>query len=113
MQYKCLNPNCRHSWETRGEYAKVLRCPRCHTGYVLDYDTFEAAVLAEANWLESPIPPDVAAAHLATHATVIRKLFPRVPFNALQVINDEASQRIEQAKKQGGQTNERIYPPAV
>jgi len=38
---------------------------------------------------------------------VIRKLFPMLPFNAFQVINEEASQRIEQSKKGGD--NERTY----
>ncbi len=102
MKYKCLNPDCRHDWETRGEYAKILRCPRCRKGYVLDWDTFEAAVLSEVNWLKSPLPPDVAVSHLASHAMVIRKLFPMLPFNAFQVINEEASQRIEQSKKERG-----------
>ena len=102
MRYKCLNPDCRHPWETRGEYAKILRCPSCRKGYVLDWETFEAAVLAEVNYLMCPIPPDVAAAHLSSHATVIRKLFPQLPFNALQVIHEEACQRIEELKKEGG-----------
>jgi len=95
MKYKCLNPNCRHEWNTRGDYAKILRCPSCRKGYVLDWDTFEAAVLAEAKWLKDPGPPDLVAAHLATHATVVRKLFPQLPFNAFQVINEEA----EEAKR--------------
>lgn len=101
MTYKCLNPNCRHSWETRGDYAKTLRCPRCRKGYVLDLDTFEAAVLAEVKWLKYPMPPDIGAAHLATHATVVRKLFPQLPFNAFQVISDEAFKRIGQPEKEG------------
>lgn len=102
MKYKCLNPDCRHPWETRGDYAKILRCPRCRKGYVLDWDTFEAAVLDEVNWLMCPIPPDIAASHLASHATVVRKLFPQLPFNAFQVISEEASQRIEQFKGERG-----------
>ena len=101
MKYKCLNPECGHSWDTRGEYAKILRCPHCRKGYVLDWDTFEAAVLDEVKWLKSPIPADVAVSHLASHAMVIRKLFPMLPFNAFQVINEEASQRIEQSRKEG------------
>ena len=102
MRYKCLNPECRHFWDTRGEYAKILRCPRCRKGYVLDWDSFEAAVLDEVNWLTSLIYPDVAASHLATHAMVIRKLFPMLPFDAFQVIREEASQRIEQSKQERG-----------
>jgi len=101
MRYKCLNPDCRHPWETRGEYAKVLRCPRCRKGYVLDWDTFEAAVLAEVKWLTYPVPLDIGASHLATHATVVRKLFPQLPFNAFQVINEEACRRIEESKGKG------------
>jgi len=98
MRYKCLNPDCGHAWDTRGEYAKILRCPSCRKGYVLDWETFELAVRTEAAWLQSPVPPDVAASHLASHATVIRKLFPMLPFNAFQVINEEARQRIKPSK---------------
>ncbi len=102
MRYKCLNPDCRHSWETRGEYAKIIRCPSCRKGYVLDWDTFQMVVFAEANWLINPGPPDRVAAHLAAHATVVRKLFPILPFNAFQVIDEEAEeekQRIQQQEK--------------
>ena len=102
MQYKCLNPGCRHSWQTRGDYAKILRCPSCRKAYVLDWGTFDAAVLAEIAWLESPIHPDIVASHMATHGTVVRKLFPMLPFNAFQVINEEASQRIKQSKQRRG-----------
>ena len=101
MQYKCLNPECRHTWQTRGEYAKILRCPRCRKAYVLDWETFEAAVLAEAEWLKFPLPPDVVASHLASHAAVIRKLFPMLPFDAFQVISEAARQRINQANESG------------
>jgi len=38
---------------------------------------------------------------LATHATVVRKLFPQLPFNAFQVINEEACRRIEESKGKG------------
>ena len=62
---------------------------------MLDWDTFGAVVRAEAQWLKNPCPPDLAAAHLAAHATVVRKLFPMLPFNAFQVIGEEA----EEAKK--------------
>jgi len=102
MRYKCLNPDCRHEWDTRGEYAKIIRCPSCRKGYVLDWDTFQMVVLAEANWLINPGPPDRVAAHLAAHATVVRKLFPMLPFNAFQVIDEEAEeekQRIQQQEK--------------
>ena len=102
MRYKCLNPGCRHEWDTRGEYAKIIRCPSCRKGYVLDWDTFQMVVLAEANWLINPGPPDRVAAHLAAHATVVRKLFPMLPFNAFQVIDEEAEeekQRIQQQEK--------------
>jgi len=63
---------------------------------VLDWDTFVAVVLAEAKWLIDPGPPDLVAAHLAGHATVVRKLFPMLPFDAFQVIDEEA----EKAKQQ-------------
>lgn len=90
MKYKCLNPACRHEWDTRGDYAKIIRCTRCRKGYVLDSNTFLAVVLAEAKWLMNPGPPDLVAAHLAGHATVVRKLFPMLPFDAFQVIDEEA-----------------------
>ena len=96
MKYQCLNPGCRHKWDTRGAYAKIIRCPSCRKGYVLDWDTFVAVVLAEAKWLIDPGPPDLVAAHLAGHATVVRKLFPMLPFDAFQVIDEEA----EKAKQQ-------------
>jgi len=101
MKYKCLNPGCRHEWDTRGDYAKIIRCPRCRKGYVLDWDTFQAVVLAEAKWLMNPGPPDLVLAHLAGHATVVRKLFPMLPFDAFQVIDEEAEEtkrRMQQAK---------------
>jgi len=101
MKYKCLNPGCRHEWDTRGDYAKIIRCPRCRKGYVLDWDTFQAVVLAEAKWLMNPGPPDLVLAHLAGHATVVRKLFPMLPFDAFQVIDEEAEKekrRMQQAK---------------
>ncbi|GAI56064.1 unnamed protein product, partial [marine sediment metagenome] len=44
MRYKCLNPACRHEWETRGEYLKNLRCPRYHRGYVVEKYIFDEAV---------------------------------------------------------------------
>lgn len=53
LKYKCLNPDCGYDFEARG--AGSLRCPYCGTGYVLDWDTFEEVVLAEANWLIDPI----------------------------------------------------------
>ncbi|MBA7610191.1 hypothetical protein ES703_17397 [subsurface metagenome] len=90
MRYKCLNPDCRHAWDTRGDYAKILRCPSCRKGYVLDWDTFEGIVIAEAKWLMDPGPPNLVTAHLAGHATVVRKLFPMLPFDAFKVIDDEA-----------------------
>lgn len=99
MRFKCLNPECHHEWETRGEYAKILRCPRCRKGYVVDQGTFEAAVVAEMNWLNCPIPSAVVAAHFTTHAAVVSKLFPMLPFNAFQVINEEASRRKEEIEK--------------
>ena len=101
MRYKCLNPSCRHEWDTRGDYAKIIRCHRGRKGYVLDWDTFQAVVIAEAKWLMNPGPPDLVLAHLAGHATVVRKLFPMLPFDAFQVIDEEAEEtkrRMQQAK---------------
>ncbi|GAI50841.1 unnamed protein product, partial [marine sediment metagenome] len=39
------------------------------------------------------------AAHLAGHATVVRKLFPMLPFNAFQVINEEAERAKEEMQE--------------
>jgi len=99
IKYKCLNPDCGQDFEVRG--IEPLRCPYCGSGYVLDWDTFQAVVLAEANWLINPIPPGNIAAHLEGHAKVIGKLFPMLPFNAFQVIDKEAEKekrRIQQTK---------------
>ena len=99
IKYKCLNPDCGCDFEGRG--AEPLRCPYCGTGYVLDWDTFESVVLAEANWLINPIPLGNIAAHLEGHAKVIRRLFPMLPFNAFQIIDKEAEKekrRIQQLK---------------
>lgn len=91
ISYKCLNPDCRHQWDTRGDYAKILRCPMCRKGYVLDWESFEEAVRDEKKWLKSMGHyPDEVASHLATRAMVVRKLFPMLPFDAFQVISDEA-----------------------
>ena len=68
---------------------------------MLDWDTFQAVVLAEAKWLMNPGPADLVLAHLAGHATVVRKLFPMLPFDAFQVIDEEAEKekrRMQQAK---------------
>jgi len=49
----------------------------------------------------NPGPPDLVLAHLAGHATVVRKLFPMLPFDAFQVIDEEAEKekrRMQQAK---------------
>jgi len=57
-------------------------------------------VLAEANWLIDPIPADNMGAHLAAHATVVRKLFPMLPFNAFQVIDEEAEKAKERIQQE-------------
>lgn len=88
IKYKCLNPECSHDFEVRG--TELQRCPYCGSGYVLDGDTFEKVVLAEARWLKHPSPPEHIRAHLAAHATVVSKLFPMLPFNAFQVIDKAA-----------------------
>ena len=88
LKYKCLNPNCGEDFEVRG--TEPLRCPYCGSGYVLDGDTFNEVVLAEARWLKHPSPPEHIRAHLAAHATVVSKLFPMLPFNAFQVIDKAA-----------------------
>ena len=89
-----------HKLSTSVIYCDDFSAPRFD--HQVDWDTFEGAVLDEVRWLKSPIPTDIAVSHLASHAMVIRKLFPMLPFNAFQVINEEASQRIEQSKKGGG-----------
>lgn len=99
MRYQCLNPDCRHSWDTRGEFVKNLRCPRCHRSYAIDGDTFEEAVLAQKDLLLTlpPAPPgapDVALAAGSTKAKVVRKLFPLLAFDAFKVIDEEARRRI-------------------
>jgi len=99
LKYKCLNPDCGYDFEVRG--AEPLRCPHCGTGYVLDWDTFEEVVLAEANWLIDPI--SYMASHLEGHAKVISKLFPMLPFDAFHVIDmeaEKAKQRIKKSKKE-------------
>ncbi len=90
IKYKCLNPDCSHDFEVRG--TEPLRCPYCGSGYVLDGDTFEEVVLAEARWLKQPSTPEHVRAHLVAHATVVRKLFPMLPFNAFQVIDKAAEE---------------------
>jgi len=92
MKYKCLNPDCAHDFEVRG--AEPLRCPYCGTGYVLDWDTFEEIVLAEAKWLVDPIPPGNIAAHLEGRTKVISKLFPICPFGAFRVV-DKAAEEVK------------------
>lgn len=100
MRYQCLNPDCRHSWDTRGEFVKNLRCPRCRKGYAVDEETFEDAVRARVNLLRCPIPPDVGVSEIAAKAKVLRKLFPMLPFDAFQVIDEEARQRVSQSLSQ-------------
>ncbi len=95
LKYKCLNPDCGEDFEARGA---ELRCPRCGTGYVLDWDTFEQVVLAEANWLEDPISPANGTAHLEAHARLVSRLFPMIPFNAFQVVNKEAAKEVQRRK---------------
>jgi len=104
MRYQCLNPDCHHAWDTRGEYVKNLRCPRCHRSYAVEEGVFEAAVLAQVALLRAlpstlppdklPPPPDVVVAASTTKATVVRKLFPLLAFDAFQVIDEEARRRI-------------------
>ena len=87
IKYKCLNPDCGCDFEGRG--AEPLRCPYCGTGYVLDWDSFESIVLTEAKWLRNPTPANTVA-QLEAHAMLIRRLFPMLPFNAFQVVDEEA-----------------------
>ncbi len=96
LKYKCLNPDCGEDFEARG--AEPVRCPNCGTGYVLDLDTFEEVVLAEANWLEDPLSPRKGTAHVDAHARLVSRLFPMIPFNAFQVINKEAAKEVEKRK---------------
>lgn len=111
MRYQCLNPDCRHPWDTRGEYVKNLRCPRCHRSYAVEEEVFEAAVLAQMALLRAlpdklppdklPPAPDVPLTVSTTKARVIRKLFPLLAFNAFQVIDEEAERRIQQGSSTG------------
>jgi len=96
LKYKCLNPDCAHDFEVKG--AEPLRCPYCGSGYVLDWDTFQAIVLTEADWLENPIPLAKGAAHVDAHALLVSKLFPMLPFNAFQVVNKEAAKEVRKRK---------------
>ncbi|MBA7572722.1 hypothetical protein ES708_14508 [subsurface metagenome] len=95
-KYKCLNPECGHDFEVKG--TEPLRCPNCGSGYVIDWDTFESIVLTEAKWLINPTPGNTAA-QLEAHGMLLRRLFPMLPFNAFQVIDEEAEKekrRIQQ-----------------
>lgn len=96
LKYKCLNPDCGHDFEARG--ADPLRCPRCDTSYVLDSNIYLELVLAEANWLEDPLSPSKATAHVDAHARLVSRLFPLIPFNAFRVINKEAAKEVEKRK---------------
>jgi len=96
LKYKCLNPACGHEFEVRG--TEPPRCPNCGSGHVLDWDTFEELVLAEANWLEDPLSPSKGTAHVDAHARLVSRLFPMIPFNAFQVINKEAAKEVQKRK---------------
>ena len=97
LKYKCLNPACGHDFEVRG--TESPRCPNCGSGHVLDWDTFEELVLAEANWLEDPLSASKGAAHVDAHARLVSRLFPMIPFNAFQVINKEAAKEVQKRKR--------------
>ncbi|MBA7548163.1 hypothetical protein ES705_40610 [subsurface metagenome] len=90
MRYKCLNPACRHEWETRGEYVKNLRCPRCHTGYVVEKYIFDEAVAEDRKVLEYASSTKAYEVYLDALSNVVRKLFPMLPFNPFQVIYEKA-----------------------
>ena len=116
MRYKCLNPGCRHEWDTRGDYAKIIRCPSCRKGYVLDWDTFQAVVLAEANWLIDPI--GYMALHLKGHAKVKASSFPcflSTPSGSSTWKQRRQSKESNSPKspKKKGDKNERIHSAEV
>jgi len=89
MRYKCLNPACRHEWDTRGEYAKIIRCPSCHKGYVVEKYIFDEAVAEDRKVLDYA-EAKAYEAYLDALSNVVRKLFPMLPFNPFQVIYEEA-----------------------
>ena len=92
IRYKCLNPVCRHEWETRGEYLKNLRCPRCHKGYVVETNLFAEAVAEDRKILDYAPAETIEKyeAYVNALGNVVRKLFPLLPFNPFQVIYEEA-----------------------
>ncbi|GAI88686.1 unnamed protein product [marine sediment metagenome] len=94
--WKCINPGCRHEWASRGWRPKNLRCPKCHSSYVLEKAVFNEAVAEDRKVL------DYADANADTKVmvryevyvnalgNVVRKLFPMLPFSPFQVIYEEA-----------------------
>ena len=59
---------------------------------MIEWETYRRAVAAHMALLTSA-PPDVVVTELAAKAGVIRELFPQLPFNAFEVIDDEARNR--------------------
>ena len=94
MRYKCLNPSCRHEWETRGEYAKIIRCTSCRKGYVVEKYIFDEAVAEDRKVLDYAETMNCSTkayeVYLDALSNVVRKLFPMLPFNPFQVIYEEA-----------------------
>ncbi len=94
MRYKCLNPACRHEWETRGEYAKIIRCPSCRKGYVVEKYIFDEAVAGDRKILDYAKAMNCSTkayeVYLDALSNVVTKLFPMLPFNPFQVIYEEA-----------------------
>ena len=93
--FKCLNPQCRHDWNFRGQFARSRTCPRCRRVYVIDWDTYRRAVTARMDLLKSGMPGTVLA-DVGAKGDVIAQIFPQLPFNAFAVIDEEAQTRHSQ-----------------
>lgn len=95
FDFKCLNPECRHEWRMRGQFARNRTCPKCRRVYIIDWETYQAAVGARMRLLESGMPGTVLA-DIGSKGDVVAQLFPQLPFNAFLVIDEEAGGRHSQ-----------------
>jgi len=95
-RWKCISPDCRHEWMSRGWMPKNIRCPKCHTGYVLEKHVFDEAVAEDRKVLDyADANADTKVmvryeVYLNALGNVVRKLFPQLPFSPFQVIYEEA-----------------------
>jgi len=105
-RWKCLNPACRHKWESRGEYAKIIRCPKCHMGYVVEKYVFDEAVAEDRRVLDyADANADTKVmvryeVYLNALGNVVRKLFPMLPFSPFQVVYEEALKERQNLNKE-------------